>query len=206
MMPLCELALVGAVWIGGSLSFILASEILDTIKHRRRMRILDAEIAAIKLSTRKGKTMAKSNPKLNKPRKPAADQAAPECPLQPVIKRLNQLYRVAEMTDLENQNCYLVHDQIEALKDYSVTVRAASFEGALFQLGLIFDLAEDIEGIPENHLQKTERDVRFLIFSIASFLRQFAGTLAEDPAIDMHLCRRLDPMAMIEDKLASVSA
>jgi hypothetical protein len=145
-------------------------------------------------------------PKVNKPRKTAAGQAAPECPLQPVIKRLNQLYRLTEMTDLESKNYYLVQDQIQALKDYSGTVRAASFEGTLFQLGLIFDLIEDIDGIPENHLQETERAVHFFIFSIASFLRQFAGTLADEPAINMHLCRRLDPMVMIEDKIAGISA
>jgi hypothetical protein len=58
----CGAALFFAVWIGGSLSFILVSEIIDTCKHRQRMRELAAELAAIKLATRERPDYGKIEP------------------------------------------------------------------------------------------------------------------------------------------------
>lgn len=138
--------------------------------------------------------------------KQAPAKAVAECPLLPVIKRMNELIHAADAADGMPHHSSMINDQIETLRDYSTTVRAASFEGALFQLCMISDRTTDLTGQSGVNLESTERTLPWLIHSIANFLYGFAPDAAREPAISIHIAPELDPMAMVKNYCSMKSA
>jgi hypothetical protein len=96
------------------------------------------------------------------------------------------------------------HLFMDSLKDRASYLQAESALGALFQLVMIHDIANDLETAADDgrRYHDIEQAIYRMACSVANFIEHSTGTRREDACGDYYMSKRIDPHNKIKRALA----
>jgi len=100
------------------------------------------------------------------------------------------------------------HLFMDSLKDRASYLQAESALGALFQLAMIHDIANDLEtaGDEGRRYHDIEQAIYRMSCSVATFIEHSTGARREDACGDYYMSKRIDPHNKIKRALAFAEA
>jgi hypothetical protein len=100
------------------------------------------------------------------------------------------------------------HLFMDSLKDRASYLQAESALGALFQLAMIHDIANDLEtaGNDGRRYNDIEQAIYRMACSVANFIERSTGACREDACGDYYMSKRIDPHNKIKRALALAEA
>ena len=101
-----------------------------------------------------------------------------------------------------------MHLFMDSLKDRASYLLAESALGALFQLAMIHDIANDLEtaGNDGRRYHDIEQAIYRMACSVANFIEHSMGARREDACGDYYMSKRIDPHNTIKRALAFAEA
>jgi hypothetical protein len=100
------------------------------------------------------------------------------------------------------------HLFMDSLKDRASYLQAESALGALFQLAMIHDIANDLETAADDgrRYHDIEQGIYRMVCSVANFIEHSMGARREDACGDYYMSKRIDPHNTIKRALAFAEA
>jgi hypothetical protein len=101
-----------------------------------------------------------------------------------------------------------LHLFMDSLKDRASYLQAESALGALFQLAMIHDIANDLETAADDgrRYNDIEQAIYRMACSVANFIEHSMGARREDACGDYYMSKRIDPHNKIKRALAFAEA
>jgi hypothetical protein len=145
---------------------------------------------------------------------------SPACPVAALLPEARQLIGAMEvfaedMTPADSgerlrQERFqqAAHLFMDSLKDRASYLRAESALGALFQLAMIHDIANDLETAANDgrRYNDIEQAIYRMACSVATFIERSTGARREDACGDYYMSKRIDPHNTIKRALAFAEA
>jgi hypothetical protein len=145
---------------------------------------------------------------------------SPDCPVAALLPEARQLigamdalsdYKMPDdRSEQLRQEGYTeaAHLFMDSLKDRASYLQAESALGALFQLAMIHDIANDLEtaGDDGRRYHDIEQAIYRMACSVANFIERSTGARREDACGDYYMSKRIDPHNKIKRALALAEA
>jgi len=145
-----------------------------------------------------------------------APSPSPACPVAALLPEARQLIGAmeafaddttpADSGDRVRQERFqeAAHLFMDSLKDRASYLRAESALGALFQLAMIHDIANDLETAADDgrRYHDIEQAIYRMACSVANFIEHSMGARREDACGDYYMSKRVDPHNTIKRALA----
>jgi hypothetical protein len=145
---------------------------------------------------------------------------SPACPVAALLPEARQLIGVMDvfadykMPEDRGEQFRLegyteaAHLFMDSLKDRASYLQAESALGALFQLAMIHDIANDLEtaGDVGRRYHDIEQAIYRMACSVANFIEHSTGARREDACGDYYMSKRIDPHNKIKRALALAEA